>query len=48
MIKAFKALDNIVQYLVIFGSPIDEIIAMGVWLTVLIILGRKIDKKFSP
>lgn len=45
MIKAFKALDDIVRYLVIFGSPIDEIIAMGVWFTVLIILGRIIDKK---
>lgn len=49
MIKAFKVLDNIVRYIVISGSPIDEIIAMGVWLAVLIILGRMIDKKkFSP
>lgn len=45
MIKVFKALDDIVRYTVIFGSPIDEIIAMGVWLTVLTILGRIIDKK---
>lgn len=45
MIKAFKALDDIMRYIVIDGSPIDEIIVMGVWFTVLIILGRIIDKK---
>lgn len=45
MIRAFKALDDIMRYIVIDGSPIDEIIAMGVWFTVLIILGRIIDKK---
>lgn len=39
MIEAFKALDSIARYCVVYDSPLDDIIAVGIWLILLAVFG---------